>query len=114
MKKKAGFIVTAELVLIATILVIGMMVGLVVVRDAVVNEMDDISEAIGDMNQSFTLNGVESPENQSLPVTSGMQWQDGEDTEAGDDLGQFNITQVDFVLAPPAGEYELGYIPPPN
>jgi len=81
--KKGGFIVTAELILIATILVIGMIVGMVVVRDAVVAEMDDVAESIGDIDQSFTFNGVESL-NDSTPVTAGSAAEDAEDTGAGD------------------------------
>ena len=44
---EAGFIVSAELVLIATILVLGMIVGLVSVRDQVVQELGDIALAFG-------------------------------------------------------------------
>ena len=43
---EAGFIVSTELILIATILVIGMLVGLVSVRDQVVQELADVAEAI--------------------------------------------------------------------
>ena len=54
---EAGFIVSAELVLIATILVIGMVVGLSEVQHAVVAELNDVGEAIGELNQSYCFSG---------------------------------------------------------
>ncbi|WP_437206330.1 hypothetical protein [Planctomicrobium sp. SH664] len=55
---EAGFIVSAELVLVATIVVIGMIVGLSEVQHAVVNELNDVAEAIGSINQSFYYEGM--------------------------------------------------------
>ena len=55
---EAGFIVSTELILIATILVIGMLVGLVSVRDQVAKELADVAEAISDIDQSYTFTGV--------------------------------------------------------
>jgi len=55
---EAGFIVSAELVLIATILVLGMIVGLVSVRDQVVQELGDVAIAFGLLNQSYSFSGI--------------------------------------------------------
>jgi hypothetical protein len=55
---EAGFIVSAELVLIATILVLGMIVGLVSVRDQVVQELADIAQAFGNISQSYSFSGI--------------------------------------------------------
>lgn len=55
---EAGFIISIELVLIATICVIGLITGLTAIRDAVVCEISDVAGAIQDMNQSYTYNGV--------------------------------------------------------
>lgn len=52
-----GFIVSAELVLIATILVIGMIVGLSEVQHAVVQELNDVGDAIGAVNQGYFYSG---------------------------------------------------------
>ena len=52
-----GFIVSAELVLIATIAVIGLIVGMVEVQFALVGELNDVSDAIGSLNQSFSFTG---------------------------------------------------------
>ncbi|MCC7420437.1 MAG: hypothetical protein IT428_09160 [Planctomycetaceae bacterium] len=56
-KDEAGAILSAELVLIMTILVIGMIVGLSELQDAVVNELNDVGEAIGSLNQSYFFHG---------------------------------------------------------
>jgi len=54
----AGFIISAELVLVATIVVIGLVVGLVFVRNQVVQELVDVAQAIGNMNQSYAYGGI--------------------------------------------------------
>jgi Flp pilus assembly pilin Flp len=54
---ETGFIVSAELILIATILVIGLIVGLTEVQAAVVSELNDVSCAIGSLNQSYVFYG---------------------------------------------------------
>ncbi len=55
---EAGFVVSTELVLVATTLVVGMLVGLVTVRDQVVQELGDVALAVGNVNQSYQYNGV--------------------------------------------------------
>jgi Flp pilus assembly pilin Flp len=53
-----GFVISTELVLVATTLVVGMLVGLVTVRDQVVQELGDVALAIGNVNQSYEYEGV--------------------------------------------------------
>ena len=55
---EAGFIISAELVLVATIVVIGMVVGLCVVRNQVVQELVDVGQAIGAVSQSYCFSGI--------------------------------------------------------
>lgn len=57
---EAGFIVSAELVLVATLLVIGLIVGLTEVQHAVVSELNDVADAIGALNQSYYYTGFTS------------------------------------------------------
>lgn len=57
-RDEAGFIISSELILVATILVIGMIVGLASVRDSVVGELADVAEAIGAINQSYSFHGL--------------------------------------------------------
>jgi hypothetical protein len=53
-----GFVVSAELVLIGTILVIGMIVGLASLRDQVVQELGDVAAAISQIVQSYSYSGI--------------------------------------------------------
>ena len=53
-----GFVVSSELVLIATMLVIGMLAGLDTIRDQVVQELADVGDAISEINQSYSFSGV--------------------------------------------------------
>lgn len=57
---QTGFIISAELVLISTILVLGLIVGLTSVQSAVVSELNDVGAAIGSLNQSYSYNGFAS------------------------------------------------------
>jgi hypothetical protein len=54
----AGVVVSAELILVATILVIGMIVGLTTVRDQVIQELGDVALAIASVNQSYSFSGA--------------------------------------------------------
>jgi hypothetical protein len=56
---EAGAIISAELVLVLTIAVIAMVVGLSSVRDAVVTELADIAQAIGNVDQTYTVCGID-------------------------------------------------------
>ena len=56
----SGAILSAEIVLIGTILVIGMVVGLVELQCAVVGELSDLGDAIGDFDQSYRTSGITS------------------------------------------------------
>jgi hypothetical protein len=54
-----GFVISAELVLVATIMVIGLIVGMATVRDQVVQELGDVADTIGSINQTYSYSGVE-------------------------------------------------------
>ena len=62
-----GFVVSTELMLIATILVIGMLVGLVSVRDQLVQELGDMAAAASDFDQSFSVSGWSGPWSEVSP-----------------------------------------------
>jgi len=53
----AGALVSAEIILVATILVIGVITGLHAVQTAVVTELGDVASAIGSVNQSYSFGG---------------------------------------------------------
>ena len=48
-----GFVVSAELVLVGTILVLGMIVGLTELSFAVNEELEDLGSGIGAINQTY-------------------------------------------------------------
>ncbi len=54
---ESGFIVSTDLILISSILVIGLLVGLVSVRDQIVQEFGDMAVAVGNLNQSYSFAG---------------------------------------------------------
>jgi hypothetical protein len=51
-------IIAAEMLLVMSILVIGLIVGLAAVRDSIVTELADVAQAIANVNQSFSFSGV--------------------------------------------------------
>ena len=55
---EAGFIVSAELVLVSTIAVLSMVVGLSEIALNVNNELEDIGSAFGAINQTFVVQGI--------------------------------------------------------
>ncbi len=58
MNDEAGFIVSAELVLVASIAVLAMVVGLSEVALNVTNELEDVGSAFGSLNQSVHVKGL--------------------------------------------------------
>lgn len=84
-KKEAGFIVSAELVLIATILIIGLTVGMVAIRDAMTAELEDVAEAIGSVDQSFSFDGITMTNaGVTIAIVAGSEFNDTVDNFAGD------------------------------
>ena len=57
-KSEEGFLVSSELILLATMLILGMITGLDTVRDQVVQELADVGDAISEINQSYSFSGV--------------------------------------------------------
>jgi hypothetical protein len=76
---EAGFIVSAELVLVATILVISMVVGLVCIRNQVVQELIDVGQAIGSICQTYAYTGIETPCDHRYGYVSGSYYLDVRD-----------------------------------
>lgn len=55
---QTGFVVSSELVLVATIVVIGLLVGLATIRDQVLQELADAADAISEVDQSYVFSGM--------------------------------------------------------
>ena len=89
---EAGFIVSAELVLIASILVIGLIVGLSEIQHAVVSELNDVAEAIGCVNQSYCYTGFSKDKSFSGGVAAFTRGSDFVDTQDDCDNNQCDIS----------------------
>jgi Flp pilus assembly pilin Flp len=83
---EAGFVVSTELALVATILVIGMVVGLTTIRDQVVQELADIAGMISQLNQSYSFSAI-SGHHSSTAGSFGTDLTDSCDTVCGDAAG---------------------------
>ncbi len=55
---EGGFVVSVELIMVATVAVFGLLAGMTAMRDAVVSEMSDVAGAVQEVNQSFRYFGV--------------------------------------------------------
>ncbi len=58
-KDEVGAVVSAELVLVATTVLLGLIVGLATLRDGVNNELADVAQAIDDLDQSYEIAGID-------------------------------------------------------
>ncbi|MBL8850147.1 MAG: hypothetical protein JNG89_10710 [Planctomycetaceae bacterium] len=55
---EAGFIVSAELVLLGSLLVVGLLAGMSCMQEAVIGEYQDVAGAISSLDQSYSYNGM--------------------------------------------------------
>jgi hypothetical protein len=58
---EAGFIISAELMIIITLLFCATVVGIAMIRDALVQELGDVSEMIGSFDQSYAVGSLDAP-----------------------------------------------------
>ncbi|MDG2127948.1 MAG: hypothetical protein P8K08_08135 [Fuerstiella sp.] len=80
---ESGVILSAEIVLVGTILVLGMIVGLVELQCAVVGELSDLGDAFGNLDQSYETSTITSRKssggNGVKASTSGARYNDKPD-----------------------------------
>ena len=62
---EAGFIISAELMIILTLLFCATVVGIAMIRDALVQELGDVSEMIGSFDQSYAVGSLDAPNGNS-------------------------------------------------
>jgi Flp pilus assembly pilin Flp len=53
-----GALIATEWVFVVTILVIGLVVGLKSVQQAVLNELEEVADAIGSLSQTYSFGGT--------------------------------------------------------
>lgn len=58
LRDESGFLLSSEFVIIATMMICCAVVGFVSIRDSLVLEMHDVSEAIGAVSQSYHIPGI--------------------------------------------------------
>lgn len=75
----AGFIVSAELLFLFTITVLGLLVGWVSVRNAVVTELVEVANAIQSLDQSYSYLGITT--NCATSSTAGSSFTDNQYVE---------------------------------
>jgi Flp pilus assembly pilin Flp len=81
LRSEEGFVLSTEAVLIGTILVLGMIVGLAEIRNAVVQELGDYSQAVNMLSQDFAYTSVTSTNVNTNIQTSGSQFSDSTDIQ---------------------------------
>jgi Flp pilus assembly pilin Flp len=98
-KDEAGAVLSAELMLLMTIVVIGVVVGLKAVQQAVDNELFDVAAAIGAVDQSYSYAGVTG----CCAVVEGSQFIDAADQCDGPNVQTAGTVGTIDVCLPPAG-----------
>ena len=104
---EAGFIVSIELILIATIAIIGLITGMTAVRDAVVSELSDVAGAVQDLNQSYAFTGVTG----HAAATSGSDFNDALDfCDSSDQIAgdADNCITFDSINGTDEGDFSFG------
>lgn len=77
-KDESGAILSAELVIVLTIVVLGMITGLTCLQQSVVGELQDVGRALRGLNQSYAITGFVGCRKAWGPtsVTSGSRFTD--------------------------------------
>ncbi|MEI7700020.1 MAG: hypothetical protein WCK86_09500 [Planctomycetia bacterium] len=76
-----GFLLSTEALLIGTIAVLGLIVGLAEVRNAVVQELGDFSQAVAYLNQDYAYTSITSSNVTGSIQTAGATYVDAPDTQ---------------------------------
>jgi len=104
---QGGAVISIELVLVSSVVLLGLMVGLAALRDSVNNELADVGGAIDEITQSYTGNSIQG----HSAAVSGSAFQDGFDfCDAADDAAGTTQGCITFV-APGADEATFATTP---
>ncbi len=80
LREERGFILSTESVLFGTLVVLGLTVAIAEVRNAVVQELGDFSQAIAWLSQDFEFTSVTSSNVASM-ASAGSQFSDSDDDQ---------------------------------
>ena len=103
--KQQGFVVSVELIFIVTILVIGLIVGWVAIRNAVVAELHDVAEAVGAVDQSYSYSGTNGLVGVNA-TTAGSNFDDAVDSAVVTPGGIPAGDRLPVTVLAPAGDTE--------
>lgn len=80
-----AYVISVELLLVATVAIIGLMVGYTSIRDAAIAELSDLSGAVQDINQHYTFNGLvgHSGESHGSGFSDSLDWCDSANDAPG-------------------------------
>ena len=107
LRDERGFVISAELILISTVLVLGLVVALNAVKVAVAGELTDVAGAIGSLNQSYYTHGFHgrSANGGVKSRTYGSAFLDREDStdeQEADFVTSVNTSCTTTAACPPA------------
>ena len=102
LRSEEGFILSTEAVLVGTIMVLGLIVGITEVRNAVVQELGDYAQAVSWLSQDYAYTSVTSSNITSNLNTAGATFSDSSDTQ----LAQATDAQGITVSNAPATDAE--------
>lgn len=103
-RDESGFVVSSELIFIATIVVIGMITGLTTVRDQVGLELADVADAVSELDQSFSFAAITATVGSVAGSTFNDQPDFCEQVGAGADQNGAAGTQCLVITAAGTGE----------
>lgn len=88
---EAGFVLSAELILIGTVVVLGLTVAMVSVRDSLAGELTDLSNAFRQIDQSYGYGGIRGCRTQTgwTSWTAGSKYLDKKLREPGSEQDIF-------------------------
>jgi len=81
LRSEEGFILSTEAVLIGTITVLGLIVGLAEIRNNVVQELGDYSQAVAQLSQDYSFSSVSDTNVPSAIYSFGSSFTDTTDTQ---------------------------------
>jgi Flp pilus assembly pilin Flp len=109
-----GFIISAELVIVASILVVGLIVGMSEIQHAVVAELNDVADAIGSANQSYMFSGFSKWDGSGFWSCGGQLHAFTAGSAFVDVFDECDLNQCMLACNPPLVEgpkCDYGYIP---
>ncbi|MBW3539908.1 MAG: hypothetical protein KY476_06535 [Planctomycetes bacterium] len=76
-RDERGFVVTAELVIVGSVLVLGLVAGTTALKDRIGGEMSQVADAFGRLDQSYAFSGAASGPCRNTAVYRGVHRHDG-------------------------------------